>query len=983
MKADKKESPVTRNAFKVRRFVRNRFVRHRLDVAAPESLSDVGDPRVFRPSPDKDDGGIFGCWMLDDAGLPAYEYVLDQYKDPRAAYPNTEGLDRRDHWHQIGNDRITGLASNDGTVQVYLGDRGGVLLNRFEEGEKTGCLGIMWTMIKIIISAPLRWLQTRRLDDEPKKHRSPDTRTQLKTAIGSREAHKQDASSHAYAGGFGYVNDGAEAWATGYRYRPHDSETRRVFGMGYFETVIDYHGLRVTRKVYAPTGDVPALLVDVTLEKTDGAADVSYYEYWDVNIHQMKLQWARTGAFAPMGDAERRGLNRFFIPSIRCDQDSKVLRFHQEFTPSSYQPEQPEPDETDPVDWYPADVFLADLSGTPDAYYTDKEKFFGAGSVYQPEAVRSRRDGDAETASADALMPYCMVLRRDVHLEAGQTVKLRFAYGTVRRAENDGEMPDDWKEQFGKYSTGDPLADTLADWKKRLAYFTIGSSPALQREMAWHSYYLLSSTVYNTYFKTHVVPQGSAYLYLHGADGAPRDQALFTVPLTYLNPTLARETLKLIMGLTYADKRKISYAFAGYGYLSGAIVHENPSDLDIFFLLALTEYIAATGDVKFFNEDVPFYPHGAQPSPLGTKVIDHVRVAVNHLMNDVNLGENGLIRLSDGDWSDGVVLENVFAHPFQVSFENTVKHGESVPNSQMACYVLPRAANVIEPHDKELAEKMREWLPKLEAAVRERWTGKWYMRAVLRTHQNKPYMLYDKQIDLEAQPWALISDIAENQKTEAELVKWVDMLLDRPSPVGAAMLQHGMIWPAISQLLTWGYTRNHPYLAWRSFTRHTFARHAQTFPEVWINIWSGPDGTNGKKSSNPGGTWASPVTPMTDFPVMNNNQHAMALFALLRVCGIEPTSAGDGLRIKPQMPKQYALDMPLLKLDVEPKRVSGEYRAFVTGERMLYVCVPEDAKDVTASVGGQAVDATIKDGMVALKLTFNKGDEIAFEVAWS
>ncbi len=33
--------------------------------------------------------------------------------------------------HQIGNDEITGLASNDGTVQVYVGDRGGRFLNHF------------------------------------------------------------------------------------------------------------------------------------------------------------------------------------------------------------------------------------------------------------------------------------------------------------------------------------------------------------------------------------------------------------------------------------------------------------------------------------------------------------------------------------------------------------------------------------------------------------------------------------------------------------------------------------------------------------------------------------------------------------------------------------------------------------------------------------------------------------------------------------
>ena len=147
-----------------------------------------------------------------------------------------------------------------------------------------------------------------------------------------------------------------------------------------------------------------------------------------------------------------------------------------------------------------------------------------------------------------------------------------------------------------------------------------------------------------------------------------------------------------------------------------------------------------------------------------------------------------------------------------------------------------------------------------------------------------------------------------------------------------------MVWPAVSQLLTWGYTRSRPDLAWRSLQRHTFAAHANAFPDVWINIWSGPDGINGIEAENPGGTWSSPLTPMTDFPVMNANQDAMALLGLLRVCGIEPSPSGDGLLIAPQSPPEhFVLDLPLLRLEVAPGRIAGEYRALVDGSRVLHV----------------------------------------------
>ena len=39
----------------------------------------------------------------------------------------------------------------------------------------------------------------------------------------------------------------------------------------------------------------------------------------------------------------------------------------------------------------------------------------------------------------------------------------------------------------------------------------------------------------------HVIPHGSAYLFLHGLDGVPRDQSLITLSLTYLRPDIARE----------------------------------------------------------------------------------------------------------------------------------------------------------------------------------------------------------------------------------------------------------------------------------------------------------------------------------------------------------------------------------------------------------------------------------------------------------
>ena len=43
-------------------------------------------PKSFVPC--STGGGIFGAWLLDEHGLPAYEYGLDQNRDERASYFN-------------------------------------------------------------------------------------------------------------------------------------------------------------------------------------------------------------------------------------------------------------------------------------------------------------------------------------------------------------------------------------------------------------------------------------------------------------------------------------------------------------------------------------------------------------------------------------------------------------------------------------------------------------------------------------------------------------------------------------------------------------------------------------------------------------------------------------------------------------------------------------------------------------------------------
>jgi hypothetical protein len=119
---------------------------------------------------------------------------------------------------------------------------------------------------------------------------------------------------------------------------------------------------------------------------------------------------------------------------------------------------------------------------------------------------------------------------------------------------------------------------------------------------------------------------------------------------------------------------------------------------------------------------------------------------------------------------------------------------------------------------------------------------------------------------------------------------------------------------------------------------------------------------------------------MADFPVMNANPDAMAVLALLRVCGIEPAS--DGLTISPHL-ERFVLDLALLRLEVAPGRIVVEYRPIVNGERTFHLRVPAAASGFHVWIDGCPTEGFKHVGNdVALRVLFQKDVPFTFAVHW-
>jgi len=827
--------------------------------------------------------GSFGKWIVDEYGLPAYEYTLQQEKDQKALWWNSSGEEKRSHWHQLGNFRFVAVADNDGFVQVFTEENGFKWLNFFNEDENN------------------------------------------------------------FSGGFSYIDDGKEIWSTAYRFKPESAKMGRIFGMGYFKTEVTYNGIDVIRRTFAPYGDDPLVISEISIKNINGKEkDIYYYEYWDVNIHQLRVSFISSGVLGKdipkINERKRAEFNGYFLQGAKI-LDSFPSGIVQQWVNLSMADELkiPPSDSAKEFDDSPS-IFLLPLDGEiGDGFIFDQTRFFE--DMRSAESFKKDSEIPQSLREIPALNQSLMLVhKRKIRLKPMQEVKFSYAYGY---------LPEDNNIDFiNKYlKKTDLMKNFLVDkWKENLVYFVSEKDPFLHREMAWHSYYLQSASYWRDYLKVHVISQGGEYLFGHGSDGATRDYCIFSIPLIYINPDLAKEVLKFVM-LTTEPEGNMAYANSGDTTLLTETAR-HPSDLDIFFLWAISEYLMATGDYGFLKEKVPFYSSkGIYSEPITSTVLDHIRTAFEHLVYKVGTGEHGLIRMGTGDWNDGIVLFT--GTPFLIQ-----QKGESTFNTAFATAILPLIAEAVEDYDGELAERMRFQSEKYKSALLNEWGGKWFYRG--RDGYGNPFG-HDR-IFLEPQVWALIGKVLDEEKNKI-LIDSIYRFLDKDSPLGARILHppgekifggllpgtdvNGGIWHAINSLLTWAYSIYAPDYAWESLKKNTLASHAEIYPDLWYGIWSGPDSYNSPESERPGEAAATYLTALTDHPVFNMNQHASPLIALIKLAGITPGK--DGFIIQPRFPfRRWVLNLSWLGITFDRDCVSGYFKGLYERLIKLTLFLPED-----------------------------------------
>jgi len=861
--------------------------------------------------------GYFGEWFEDEFGLPAYRYTCDQTTDPKAITPvNQVWRSPTEHLHQIGNDRLVAVASNYGYIQL-----------RQDEGSP------------------------KYLND-------------------------YDPQNSKYAGGIGYLTDGHTVLPTFYSGQRDSFE--RVFGVGYLRKTVRKSGYCVDQVIFAPFGDDPLLISQVTVvNRPDAPADLRWIEYWDCQMYQFWHQpMIIAGILRNSGlTAElRREFSEQFVHSFRIVDGGVGLVERKRFKgwDMAYRPKwaaalealavkgreyagttvEAIVTEVSQVDLVPPATFLVSLDGPPDGMATDSRQFFGSAGPEQPDGLNSSLSGNLSTTGPES----ALLVERRFHLEPGEHRTLTFAYGY---------LPEGYhlEKLLSKYN--DDLPDLWSRsseaWKAKRIQLTIPEEPWVDRELTWHNYYLRSNLTYDSFFKEHILSQGHVYQYIIGFQGAARDPLQHALPFIFSQPEIAKQVIRYTLKETSPDG-EIPYGIVGHGMIMPAPYR--PSDQEMWLLWLASEYVLATRDVEFLDEIVPTYPvYG--PKAGKAKVSDLLARCYHHLVSITGTGEHGLLRISNGDWNDGAVLGYVPREK-----EGDVRrYGESVLNAAMATYVLDLYTRMLTyAGQTNLAAEVQQRAEEQRQAVRTQWAGNWFRRAWLIPELG---WVGEDQLWLEPQPWAIIGGAATAAQMD-KLAESMDNLVRRPSPIGAILMSRGTeqmptpigelmnagVWPSINGTLVWALTQVDGSMAWDEWKKNTLAQHAEAYPETWYGIWSGPDCYNSVLSRYPGqtifderilteGQQGRPMITRvnwTDFPVMNMHPHAWTLYDIVKLIGIEFTP--EGVELMPSLPKsEYRFASPILGLEKSKEGYSGWYSPDVAGKWQITLRIPKDERD--------------------------------------
>jgi hypothetical protein len=786
-----------------------------------------------------------------------------------------------------------------------------------------------------------------------------------------------DPAGNSFCGGFGWLITEDEVLIDRDDCIGKDTEWERIFGSGYFLKRLHSDGIVYERRIFAPAGDEPVIVSEVKIKNTtDKPRDLRLIEYWDVNI-------SRITKFVL-----NRFLNRKIGNIVRLEQNNNGHII----SAIPYKKLNGQPDRPCYIDPELPVVFLASLDDKPNGWITDPAILFKDCRPKQYPVPLDPSKGSGELRSFTHYeglnTKQSLVLNQDktclatvmhTDIEPRAEKVFRFAYGYAKAREPEQIVAS-------VISRGAHLwKNTSSFWKESAPSLkTINDESSLARELAWDNYYFNSSSQYDAYYQRHYIPQAGNYLYDAGLNGASRDFFENILTLTYYKPQAAREMLEFMVRAQKTDG-SFFYSFDGFGKRNRLFYQ--PSDLGLWFLWALCEYVFATRDFGFLEASVPYYP--LNKCIYGT-VWEHAKKAFYHLIYKVGTGRHGHLKIRLSDWNDEMTWLTGGDNLLDILM--TILRGESVLNTAMACHILPMFEGLTGyTGDTKTKESSAGLLSQLRIALNKAW----HKDHLIRSYSGLGKPFGTEETWLEPLVWALLAKGSLQPDKESAAIKTIrEKLLTQSgikiSDSGTGSMttrkgeqESGGIWFAINAPAAIALSGFDKTLSWEVFKKNTLAWHAGLYPDKWYGIWSGPDAFNSPDSARPGESWyqKSPVFSLgaQAYPVQNIHAHSQMMYALAKLAGI--SAGADGWTISYKIPHEiYSFSCSLFGVDVSPERISGYACLPVSAFLKLNIELPNSLTGEKVFVDGQQVPAQRIGNFLELSSCLLKGKRVAWDI---
>lgn len=708
-------------------------------------------------------------------------------------------------------------------------------------------------------------------------------------------------------GGICYINLNETEYCD--RFSEHTINLERIFAPNYFEKILNLNEIKIINRIIMPSNDSKSIISKIeVINKTANPIHFDLYNYWGVYFYYLKSSMIVTASNRRLfGTTKTLNLLgnfiKYFQKIFRIDTDSNRKRWANKVKYTKF--DLPEKS----IFGYHISTKYSEKSNSNSKNIPGKEprimkKVFLA-SLGDSFDFKSFDEKPTKRKNKHTLSGGFKIYL-DAH--ASRTYYTVFGYSDF------DEMIlliDQYNKMMKDNSLNNLLYYNNDDNKIKL---DIKGEGWLKRETIWHSGYVNGTFFYDEVYGLHKLIQGSAYAYLHGLDGSIRDYCLFIPSAIHINPILAKEFLIYIMNLMEPS------GFLPYGvhqngkHFNVAGVHAKCSDLYLFLLWAIAEYVFTTRDFSFLNVEVPFY--SVSKNKLKSTVKERIRLCIEYVLSDkVGIGPNNMLKINDGDWSDGVTY-------LVKNRKQLIKQGESAFNTTFALYVFPFILPILDKYIPELVPKFKNAIELFDIAMDKAWNGKWFYRAY--NGFNNP--VGNENCFLEHLVWYLISNKIHSDKLPI-LLKTIQEVLEDPSPIGQLITYppttvnplwpkgwdvNGGVWHAINSLLTWGYCNYNYEQAWKSLIKNSMMNREKNYPNIWYGIWTGPDSYNAYYAQRPGESFFHISTPMCDYPAQNLNLHATYLLSVIRFAGFSADHEGFILNLNTN--REFDLETKILNI---------------------------------------------------------------------